>query len=220
MDLEEFVTRFPVAYHVTEAGAWPFIQRHGLLSTSALLDLFEIDARTREQIETRPRPASVTIDHPDHGTAVIRDNKPLRPHILERCLDGCGVTDWCRVLNSRVFFWATEQRLENHLRARGHRHQARELVTIDTRSLMERHGASVTLCAFNSGSALYPNAPRRGPDTFTTVEHYPYDEMRRRHGARNALAEICVQWGLPDITAVASSIHAITEDGARHLIGP
>lgn len=37
----EIAARFPRPYHVTEPGAQESVRRHGLLSTVALLDLFE-----------------------------------------------------------------------------------------------------------------------------------------------------------------------------------
>lgn len=217
MEPEELIERFPRLFHVTDADAWASIRRHGLLSTSALLDLFEIREPLRSQIEARPRPESVPLEHPRVGRAVIRDNRPLRLGILQRCLE-CGVSDWCRLLNARVFFWATERRLHNHLRARGHRGQAREVVAVDTRRLLAREQDSVTLCAFNSGSALYPNAPRRGAGTFVSVDAYPFDAWRAKRGAGDALAEVCVDGALADVEAVAVSVTAVAPDGGRRTI--
>lgn len=37
----EIAARFPRPYHVTEPGAQESVRQHGLLSTVALLDLFE-----------------------------------------------------------------------------------------------------------------------------------------------------------------------------------
>ena len=53
------------------------VKRHGLRSTSSLLDLFEISGKERAVIETLMRRDSVTITHPVHGQAVIRDQKPI-----------------------------------------------------------------------------------------------------------------------------------------------
>jgi hypothetical protein len=70
---DELITRFPRLYHIAEAGTWPSIQRHGLLSTTALLDKFEITGTQREAIESKHRPRSVQISHKKYGVAVIRD---------------------------------------------------------------------------------------------------------------------------------------------------
>jgi hypothetical protein len=216
---EELIERFPWLFHVTEAGAWPSIRRHGLLSTSALLDLFGVVEPLRSQIEAQPRPRDFILEDPHLGRVVIRDNRPLRPHILGGCLNG-AVSDWCRLLNARVFFWASERRLRNHLCARGHRGQPREILVVDTRRLLARHRDSISVCAFNSGSALYPNAPRRGPDSFVPLRAYPFDRCRARQGTSDAVAEVCIHRALMDVEAVSLSVHALAPDGSARTIWP
>ena len=217
MDDEQLIDHFPRLFHVTQAGAWPSILRHGLLSTRALLDLYGVDDAARAAIETEPRPGDVVLDDPALGRAVVRDNRPLRVDILGRCLDG-SIADWCRMLNARVFFWATERRLEHHLRARGHRDQPREVVVVDTARLLARDSDALTLCAFNSGSALYPNAPRRGPDSFVAVGAYPFQELRARRGVRDAVVEVCVEHALVEVAAVAECVWSIRAGGEREEI--
>jgi hypothetical protein len=217
MDDEELIERVPRLFHVTEADAWPSIRRRGLLSTSALLELFGVAEPLRSQIEAQPRPRDVVLEDPHLGRVVIRDNRPLRPHILRGCLKG-AVSDWCRLLNARVFFWASERRLRTHLRARGHRGQPREILVVNTRRLLARHRESISLCAFNSGSALYPNARQRGPDSFLPLDAYRFDRCRARQGASDAVAEVCVDRALTDIEAVVSTVHAIRPDGSARTI--
>ena len=105
MDQERFVRRFPRLYHMASFESWPLIERHGLLSTSALLDLFEVEDAQRGAIESEWRSASIPIVHPVYGTAVVRDQLPLRPDLLARCLlDGLLPRDlvpspeWTRLL--------------------------------------------------------------------------------------------------------------------------
>lgn len=105
---------------MAEAGSWPAIQRHGLLSTSALLDLLEVDGDRRERIESARRPESVTITHPVYGAAFIRDQIPLREGRLEQCLVGLMPSEWYRELNRRVFFWLDEERVGRLLRGRAY----------------------------------------------------------------------------------------------------
>ena len=66
--LEELAELNPVLFHMAAEGSWPSIQQHGLLSTSALLDFFEIEGGEREKIEDRHRPKS----HPRHEPAPLR----------------------------------------------------------------------------------------------------------------------------------------------------
>jgi hypothetical protein len=74
---EELAERHPRLFHVTLPKAVVGIRRHGLLSTSQLLDLFEVDATRRTHIGKSRRPARMDITHPVHGRATITDNLPL-----------------------------------------------------------------------------------------------------------------------------------------------
>lgn len=80
--------RYPRLYHMAEEGSWASIQQHGLLSTTALLDLLEVPEEQRYALEAQRRPESVPIHHPVHGTAWIRDNKPINETVLRRTLEG------------------------------------------------------------------------------------------------------------------------------------
>ena len=55
---EEIITRHPLLYHMAEAGTWENIQRHGLLSTAALLRLFDVGEPQRSAIGSRYRGAA------------------------------------------------------------------------------------------------------------------------------------------------------------------
>jgi Family of unknown function (DUF7002) len=46
---EEFANHYPCLYHMAEANIWPSIEKHGLLSTTALLDLFEVNGNRRHR---------------------------------------------------------------------------------------------------------------------------------------------------------------------------
>ena len=186
---------------MAEEGAWPYIQQHGLLSTTALLDLFEIDGAERHQIESMRRPQIVEITHPLHGRALIRDNKPLREQFLETCLDGVTTQQWYELLNRKVFFWVRAERLETLLGARAYRSRAHDVLTIDTRKLLTRRESDVSLACINTGSTLYPNAPTRGLSTFQSVEVYDWEGARKRRGA-NAIVELAVDHSVPEVADI------------------
>src|SRR5690349_1615645 len=104
MKTAELISNYPFAYHMAESGTWESIRKHGLLSTLALLDLFEINGQKRNEIFARRRPESVTITHPKHGRAVIRDQKPMSESALGKCLDPIlTAAKWYMILNRRVF---------------------------------------------------------------------------------------------------------------------
>lgn len=211
MKPEVLVREYPVLYHMAEDGSWPSIQTNGLLSTSALLDLYGVGGVQREEIEGRRRSASITLHHPTNGTAMIRDQLPLREPYLGTLLDdGMTPTDWYRLLNGLVFFWLSEPRLRRLLRARAYRERPHIVLEVDTRAIVERHLNDTRLAAINTGSTLF-NAPRRGRGTFATVEDYPYEEWRRRRGRKDAVVELAVRYAVPDIAT--ATIRATRRQG-------
>ena len=84
MDPERLGFRHPVLYHMAEDGSWESIRERGLLSTTALLDLFGVDGERRQAIESARRPEMVAVEHPKLGTALVRDNKPMQEKALLR----------------------------------------------------------------------------------------------------------------------------------------
>lgn len=199
MEVAELVERYPRLYHMAEAGSWPSIRRNGLLSTCALLDLFEVNGDVRRNLEFKRRPESVEIEHPVHGTAMVRDQIPLREGPLERCLGGMTSAEWYEALNGRVFFWAREARLVRLLRGRAYRGRPHDVLTIDTASLVRAHEDRITLAPINTGSTIFNPRPR-GVGTFLPITAYPYDDWRRRRGHADAVVEVAVDHYVPDIT--------------------
>jgi hypothetical protein len=198
MTKEDFAVNYPLLYHMAEAGTWQSIRTLGLLSTSALLDLCGIVAEERRRIESQHRPKSVSLPCGGYGTVVIRDQKPMSDAALQKCLiNGMNPREWYETLNRKVFFWVNEKRLNGMLRAyRGREHV---ILIIDSLKLLSRPSLSVTLSPINSGNARRKPAPR-GRDTFCCLQHYPFDELRkRRHGVGNAVAELAVDWSVPEI---------------------
>lgn len=195
---EELVDLYPRLYHMAEARSWPSIRTHGLLSTSALLSLFEVVGHARTPIESAHRPESVTITHPQLGQAVVRDQKPMRDADLKRCLeDGMPPRDWYRLLNSKVFFWLTEERLETLLGARAYRHRPHTTIVLDAGPLIVDCAQRVLLSPMNSGCTT-PFAHPRGRKTFLPLSEYPFSDRLRRSRA-NALVELAVEEGVFDV---------------------
>ena len=197
---------------MAEGGSWDSIAQHGLLSTSALLDLFGYQGEQRSVIESRHRPESITIEHPEYGTAVIRDQKPMDDVGLIRSLqDGLSPTEWYRLLNSKVFFWATRERLGRMLNARPYRNKTHDVLTIDTASLVERYQDSIVVSPMNSG-ATRPYPHPRGLDTFCSIEEYPYESWERRRKRGDEIAEIAVDYGVRDIIDFAICVDSMRRD--------
>ena len=180
---------------MAHAGSWQSIQTHGLLSTSALLDLFEYQGEERRVIECAHRPESITITHPQHGKAVIRDQKPLREEWLTKTLCGTDAKGWYKLLNSRVFFWATKERLEGMLKP--YRGLPQLILIVDTSRLVAGHKKEIELCHMNSG-ATHANPAPRCPNVFKPIAEY----------LRREVAEVTVPKRVDDIPSRLISVEA------------
>lgn len=198
MNDEELVYHYPRLYHMAAKGSWPSIRQHGLLTTSQLVDLYEAHADVRERVLGQRRPKVVTLHHPVHGDAVIRDQAPLRDQFLAASLTDLTASQWLDILNERVFFWLHPDKLAGLLGARRYKNEEHDVLTVDTASLLAAHRDQVRLSALNSGATLYPNAAPRGSETFQTVENYPW-RPRRKQGPVNGITELAVIGGVPDI---------------------
>ncbi|GGE21488.1 hypothetical protein GCM10011390_46010 [Aureimonas endophytica] len=198
-ELDELLADCPRLFHMAEAGSWPAIRRHGLLSTSALLDLCDVAPERRPAIEAARRPAGIELQGPDGERILIRDNKPINDAALARVLDGGLVPeDWYRLLNGRVFFWLSEKRLRRLLEAGSYRAARHDVLTLDARALVEAHRDRIALSPINSGTTgRFPQ--RRGPETFRAIPDYPYAEWRRKRSKGERVVELTVDHGVPDV---------------------
>ena len=201
-ELAELIRDCPTLYHMAERGSWPSIRRHGMLSTSALLDLYEIQGPQREALEGRRRPEGVAVEHPALGRAMIRDQKPMDDAGLRMCLlDGLTPEDWYRCLNRKVYFWLTRERLLRLLNARPYRELEHDVLELDTAALIAAFRPAIRLSPINSGTTKpFPStASKRGRDTFLPIAEYPY--ARWRAGGRKAgerVVELTVDYAVPD----------------------
>ena len=211
MTIEDIIAHFPVLYHMSEAGSWESIRRHGLLSTSALLDLFEYSGAQRGAIEAHRRPKSIQISHPVHGTATIRDQAPISDAALERWLIDMSPTDWYRLLNARVFFWLGRRRLETLLGARLYRGQAHDVLTVDTAALVENHVHRISLARINTGATHRGGSPR-GSNTFSSVKSFPFRAVRRSAASvAESIAELAVDHSVSDIEELVIRVERVRD---------
>ena len=214
---DELVALSPRLYHMAEDGAWPSIRVHGLLSTSALLDLYGVRGSAREAIEARRRPAGVPLARDGLPGATVRDQLPMTDAGLARCLDdGLAPSDWYRILNGRVFFWPSAKRLGRLLGARAYRGGAQTVLTLDAAGLVAAHGGAMELSAINSGATIF-GGPRRGRATFLPLADYPFTAWRAKRPAGEAVAEVTVPGAVPDAADHVLLVERVLE-GTREVL--
>jgi hypothetical protein len=219
MDVDELISLYPHLYHMAESGSWPSIQLNGLMTTSQIVDACSPTPEVRAAILEQRRPRNVVLDHATLGQLVIRDQAPLREQFLMGSLSDLTVAQWLERLNSRVFFWLHPDKLTTLLGARRYRNLAHDVLTIDTASLITSHADQIRLSPINSGATLYPNAPKRGSDTFATISAYRYDLYRRR-GIRDAIVELAVINGVSDIVQHVVRVERRCRDEVLDVLYP
>ena len=199
IDMGDFVSLYPRLYHMAHRASWTSIAKHGLLSTAALLDLFEIFGEERNRLESCHRPEYVRIEHGRNGEAWIRDQKPMSDKGLSRALVGnLTPSDWYRTLNGYVFFWTSLERLERLLCARAYRNDEHLILQLDTAQLANEHWKDISLCPINSGCTV-PVPHERGRHSFLHPDEYPFEEWRLRRGVKEAVVEVAVARGVPRV---------------------
>lgn len=198
-DLEDFYQRCPILYHMAMDGSWPLISQKGLLNTDKLLEMFEVSKQNTAELTTKRRPASVQIQHEQFGIAVVRDQIPLLDEDLTVCLtDGITPLQWHQKLNERVFFWTNRKRLVTLLFARAYKAFRHDVVEVNTRELVEAYLDKIELTPMNSGCTRPWRHPR-GAQTFLPVSEYPYQQRKKRGPKDDAVVELTVIGGVPDI---------------------
>jgi hypothetical protein len=198
-ELDELLSDCPTLYHMAEHGSWASIRERGLLSTTALLDLYEIEGSERHRIEASRRPAGVPLTHPKLPRAVIRDQMPMDDVGLLRCLPShLKPSDWYRLLNAKVFFWLTRARLLLLSNAGAYRGKPHDVIEVGTRPLVEAYYDKIWLCPMNSGCTK-PFPHPRSEEIFRRISDYPYSERRRMKKRGERVVELAVDYAVPNI---------------------
>jgi hypothetical protein len=196
MEKDKLIARYPRLYHMAEVGSWQNILQHGLLSTVAALDRFEVGGMERVQLESRHRPEKVTLQGAGLDKVVLRDQKPMSEQRLAGALmDGLTPQQWYETINSKVFFWVQSKRLERLLSARAYRKDEHDVFTMDTKSFVNSHEHVISLCHMNSGNT-FPMPFPRGMQTFQRIENY---SAKPNGGPSKEVVELVVDYSVPDI---------------------
>ncbi|WP_442508336.1 DUF7002 family protein [Novipirellula sp. SH528] len=209
MTEDEFIAIHPCLYHIAEGGSWPSVQQHGLESTSAILDRFEVTGPRRVAIESARRATSERLEHEQHESVVIRDQKPISETKLATALEGMTTAEWYTMLNGYVFLWPSVDRRNGMLSSYGD--QNHDVLTIDTQRLLDVYGGQLMLSPINSGNTLYDAAPR-GADTFVQLAQCPFDDWRKRKKkkAEEVIAEATLPYRLENVEQFTICVEAFS----------
>jgi hypothetical protein len=199
--IKEFVARYPRLYHATRAGGWCLIEQIGILSTSALLDHFGVNGIDREDIESKHRAESVEIPDGPCSQATIRDQKPISENALRRCLVGMSPREWYELLNRKVFFWVSEDRLNRLLAA--YPDEGHDVLSIDTAKLVGPYSTEIRLSHINAGAAG-PAFAKRGRDHFKSFDEFPEEIWKRR--GQKAVAELTIENYVKDVKSFLARV--------------
>jgi hypothetical protein len=198
----------PCAYHLAEAGNWPSIQQYGLLSTRTLLDRIGMRGASRAAVERAHRPNRTILP----TGLVIRDQKPMPPIALQRCLVGLTASQWYELLNSKVFFWFDPERLNRQRRACSRFPQVVLRIACDP--LLDRYADQTALTPINTGNARRKPG-RRGAATFVPYSVWSASSWlsetqalgTRPRPQRHPPVELTVTDSVPDVMSFVLSVH-------------
>ncbi len=201
---DEFVARYPRLWHLAHGDAWDGISRRGLMSTQRLVELFEPDEA--ETLLSVRRADSHRMEHPEYGTAVIRDQEPLDVEKLAGCLDGLTVDGWFRLLNSFVFLFAREDHLVR-MRDKYVKQHPVVVLRLRTDSLVRAHGEFLRVATINTGYTDRKPV-RRGVETFTRIPRFDLSKWAR-------IQEVVVPGEIPDVLPHLDEAYLKLPDGSQ-----
>lgn len=214
MRAEDLWRTYPVLYHIAWGGSWPNIRRNGLLSTIALLQLYQKSDSEINRLTCFRRDHWVQIECPGLPNAVIRDQKPMSDEGVRRALHGTAEPwEWYQLLNSMVFFWPTRKRLKTMLEARAYPKVNHDVLLIDTEKLVEMEFQDIRLSRLNSGCTV-PFPHERDMDLFKKIPDYPF-EKRRKKNLNNAIAEVCV---LTKVEHIHRAVREVKSGFAKEIL--
>ncbi|HEU5080479.1 MAG TPA: hypothetical protein VFT72_14810 [Opitutaceae bacterium] len=205
-------------YHLAESTNWPAIQREGLHSASGLIDRAGLRGKTRTSAERQQRREGIVLP----SGAYLRDQAPMPPEALVRCLVGMAPADWYALINAHVFFWLDPDRLNRQRKACGSRPQV--VLTIDVARLVAAYTAEIALTPINTGNA------RRQPAKRSTATFVPYAEWQKTAWATESAAlgvrerprshapvELTVRGSVPNVAELIVDVHTL---GAGETFAP
>ena len=211
MTEEEFIRRYPELFHMAHRDSRDMIEKYGLLSTTRLLELFEVDAQERLRLTTTRRKNYEAINT-QHGEVHIRDNGPIHQKVLDEWLEDMSSDEWFTLLNSMVFFFPSEEHFDVLRKASAYRDDKHLKLVFDTRRLLDIYRDEVLISPINSGEARKTHGvdrrALRGNKTFQKIDDYvgnPYLDPDKELDVR----EVTVSGGRVGVLGLGAVISVV-----------
>jgi hypothetical protein len=89
------------------------------------------------------RKGEVELQHPERGKVIIRDQKTTHENLLRNVLTDCTPAEWWYLLNQKVFFWPSMERLSRHMSALGNRGRKHLVLVVDSYRLAAAYESAI-----------------------------------------------------------------------------
>ena len=159
MKLPEYI------FHLAEASNWPNIKRNGLFCAHQLVIQAETSRSRQNQLTICQRTSHTILSN----GVEIRDQRPMPPNALLKCLINISPSNWYRLINSHVFFWLDIERLNRQKNACEPRPQL--VLTFKTSDVIDTYRKNIFVTPINTGYALR-KAAKRGKASFVSYEDW------------------------------------------------
>lgn len=205
---EQFLNRCKVICHVGPAGVWDQIAKHGFRTAEQLILEADLSPQERQALLSQPRRESVTLRVRGEDV-ILRDQAPLFARKdLKSSLDGSvDVSDWIKLLNRRVYFFADEAAMQKFRDKYVQLTGAQDVIWLSPLKVLETEEIAMELSSQNTGAIVRRSSPENSADTFIPLYRFPDRKP----------TEVTMFGGFDDLTPVFRAERCY-EDGRRLLL--
>jgi hypothetical protein len=200
--VDQLTQRFPNLWHVTFAGGWEGIQRHGFLRTIDVAS--ESSGKLRTEI-TR-------VETADGTQVMLRDQLRTRADPT-RSLDDITPSEWWQLVNSRVYFFCRQRDVNTLVESYIGRRLPQEVIKLRAKPVLEVVADEIEVTTVNVGVFPRTRAPSRGRSSFVPLADYPVADAAK-------IREITVAARVPIASSAITSVARYEVDGHRSRVFP
>jgi Family of unknown function (DUF7002) len=200
--VDQLAERFPNLWHVTFAGGWDGIQRHGFLRT------IDVTPESCGKLRT-----AVTRVEAADGTQVVLRDQLLTRVDPTRSLDGITPSQWWQLVNSRVYFFCRQRDVNTLVESYLGRHLPQEVIKLRAKPVLDVVADQVEVTTVNVGVFPRTKGPSRGRNSFVPLADYPAADTAK-------IREITVAARVPFASSAVTSVVRHEVDGRRSRVFP